>query len=76
MMKGDLRHAGRKVNPEKFNPKDKDLQKLVGWCQSCGKLIRGLEALPHPDPFREDVYNNATPVVQCDDCDHISRMEI
>ena len=33
-----LKYNSKKVNPETFDLKDKDLRKLVGHC-SCGKVL-------------------------------------
>ncbi len=70
-----LIYDSKKANPKTFNPKNKDLRKLVGRCH-CGKRIRGKEAVPHPDPFDSEIDDDNTPIVQCEDCDYASEDEI
>lgn len=65
---GVLIYASRRVNPDRFRVKNKDMRRLVGYCCNCGKTLRGWTAVPAPDPFANDVYNDNTPVVQCEDC--------
>jgi hypothetical protein len=68
---GELRYNGRKVNTATFNisrPQGKDLRRLMGRC-SCGEVLHGREAIPHPDPYSSAINYNDTPVVQCDACD-------
>jgi hypothetical protein len=68
-----LRYKGRSVNAERFNPKGKDLRRLVGHCH-CGKRLIGTAAIPSPDPFALDILHDNTPVVQCKDCQYESHM--
>ncbi len=73
---GELSYRGRRVNPETFNPKGKDLRRLVGKCISCGKTLRGTLAIPTPDGHASDMHGDSTPVVQCDDCNAESVRDI
>lgn len=75
--KGDLCYEGRKVDPTAWKVgKATDLSHLVGCCCECGKVVRGREAVPSPDPFAEEIHENMTPVVECDVCRDESRQEI
>lgn len=64
---GELAYGGRRINPATHKFPVKDLRRLVGRC-SCGKALRGIAAIPAPDPFANDVHDDPTPVVQCRDC--------
>ena len=66
-----LVYDSKKINPKTFDSKNKDLRKLVGYCL-CGKCIRGREAVPHPDPYSYQIYEDNTPIVQCENCDYVS----
>jgi hypothetical protein len=73
---GDLAYAGQKVDPKTFSTEDIDFRKLVGKCQRCGKIVRGIHADPHPDPYAADINDDSTPVVQCVLCDHESAQDV
>ena len=66
---GELRYKDRKVDPATFNPEGKDLRRLVGRCRDCGKVLRGVEAVPMIDSYASDIDEDYTPVVQCEPCD-------
>lgn len=68
MKKGMLRYRHRIVNPRTFNVGRKDLRRLVGYCCGCGCRLQGRSAIPASDPYQADVYDDNTPVVQCDRC--------
>jgi len=70
-----LRYNGRRVNIQRFNPKGKDLRKLVGYC-NCGKVLRGHQAIPQPDPYTSEINNDYSLVVQCIDCERNSTNDI
>jgi hypothetical protein len=73
---GELRYKGRRVNPETFKTKGKDLRRLVGRCQSCGCILRGAAAIPTHDSYEGEINDNYTPVVQCTDCNDSSAEDI
>ena len=66
---GEVRYMGRRVNPETFKTEGKDLRRLVGKCQTCGRTLRGAAAVPGSDGYNSDLNGDSTPVVQCTDCD-------
>ena len=74
--KGELYYRDRNIDPSTFKLGCKDLRRLVGYCRDCGCCLRGRSAIPAPDPFREDVCGDDTPVVQCDSCAKDSAFEI
>jgi len=45
-------------------------------CPVCGKPCRSEELVPHPDPFNEEINDDQTPVIQCDECRYESQMNI
>ena len=75
MFRNELYYKGHKVRPETFRIQGKDLRKLVGCCRGCGKTLRGGAAVPAPDPFRSEIHDDNTPVVQCDPCNTASNYE-
>lgn len=75
IFRGELYYKGHKVRPETFKVAGKDLRKLVGCCCDCGKTLRGRAAVPAPEPFRVEIFDDNTPVVQCEPCATHSRYE-
>jgi hypothetical protein len=43
---------------------------------SCGKGYWKKDLIFGPDPYQEDIHGDDTPVWLCDECHHISYMEI
>lgn len=72
--RGKLYSGGRSVNPAVFK-RCKDLRRLVGFCQRCGRKLVGNAATPHADPYSSEINHDDTPVVQCGDCDYQSNQE-
>jgi hypothetical protein len=71
----ELRFKGRQVNITAFQPAGKDLRKLVGVCD-CGQVVRGKEAIPHVDPYTDEVNHGNALIVQCKRCDCESARDI
>ena len=65
---GQLAYQGSLVDPVTFDAKGKDLNKLVGCCLHCGKILRMEEAVPEPDPYSIEIMHDDTPLVQCPNC--------
>ncbi len=73
---GELMYDGERVDTETFFAEGKDLLLLVGKCIQCLKIIHGSEALPEADPYAEEIYDDNTPIVQCNECRAESVMDI
>ena len=65
---GELSYRGRRVNPETFKQRGKDLRRLVGKCMTCGRTLRGSDAIPAVDSYNYDINDDSTLVVQCCEC--------
>ncbi len=73
---GELMYDGERVDAETFSAEGKNLSLLIGRCSQCSKLIYGSDALPEPDPFAEEIHDDTTPVVQCNECKVESALDI
>ncbi|MEN6367633.1 MAG: hypothetical protein ABFC88_12535 [Thermoguttaceae bacterium] len=76
MKPGELEYNGRKVKPDTFDARGKDLRRLIGRCGGCGRPLRGHAALPTIDSYASDLYDDKTPVVQCQACDEARAEDI
>ena len=66
--RGDLFHNGKVLDPSDFVDTEYDIARLVGRCRDCGKILNGIEAVPVPDAYAQDIDGDDTPVVLCDGC--------